>query len=742
MTDAEDRGREERVIFALDIGTRSVTGVVGEIENGMLRVLGVETQEHAERAVVDGQIEDIEQTARVARLVKQRLEQRLGFTLSEVYVAAAGRVLKTKRVACALELDEKKPVSQEELFKLESKAIQQAYQALLEELGGDGGVTYYCVGHSVIQYTLDGYAFSTLVNHRGRQAAVELIATFLPSEVVESLYGAMQQTELTIMSITLEPIAAISAVIPQELRLLNIALVDVGAGTSDIAITNNGSVCAYTMATMAGDEITERVMREFLVDFQMAEKMKFMLSEGKELIAYCDILGFEYSIPSEELRQRILPAVEELAQTIAQQILEINGAPPMAVFMVGGGSRTPELCRLVAQNLSIDEKKVAIGGNNYMKRMVETEPQYISAEYATPIGIAISAMSAQGQENLSVVINGQRVRMMRMGAMTLLEALLRAGYQYGQIMGRSGRSVTYALDGEKKVARGGVPTLAEFEVNGRAANITTPLEAGDSVRFTPAVNGADARPLARGAVKDFAPLEIEYNGETVRAGVYVTINGTPAEAEDEIHEADKVHVLRIITLGDLLVQTDGSLEATVVNGARRTADYILKEGDRVSTVAGAGAAEPPPVSPNSMVVQPAASAAYEPAPMQQPFQPSAPPLSAPAQASETCETPRAAVPNQPVKPVLHVVSHAEEKPQPPEPAVPQRHGAVQIILNGSPVLLPAKPDGTPNLFFDVLNYVAIDPDHPQGEPVIRRNDRAASYIEPIHDGDRIEVYWG
>ena len=52
MTDAEDRGREERVIFALDIGTRSVTGVVGEIENGMLRVLGVETQEHAERAVV------------------------------------------------------------------------------------------------------------------------------------------------------------------------------------------------------------------------------------------------------------------------------------------------------------------------------------------------------------------------------------------------------------------------------------------------------------------------------------------------------------------------------------------------------------------------------------------------------------------------------------------------------------------------------------------------------------------
>nr|WP_243151515.1 cell division FtsA domain-containing protein [Anaerotruncus colihominis] len=518
------------------------------------------------------------------------------------------------------------------------------------------------------------------------------------------------------MSITLEPIAAISAVIPQELRLLNIALVDVGAGTSDIAITNNGSVCAYTMATMAGDEITERVMREFLVDFQMAEKMKFMLSEGKELIAYCDILGFEYNIPSEELRQRILSAVEELAQMIAQQILEINGAPPMAVFMVGGGSRTPELCRLVAQNLSIDEKKVAIGGNNYMKRMVETEPQYISAEYATPIGIAISAMSAQGQENLSVVINGQRVRMMRIGAMTLLEALLRAGYQYGQIMGRSGRSVTYALDGEKKVARGGVPTLAEFEVNGRAANITTPLEAGDSVRFTPAVNGMDARPLARDTVKDFAPFAIEYNGETVQAGVYVTINGTLAEAEDEIHEADKVHVLRITTLGDLLAQTDGALETTVVNGVQCTADYILKEGDCVSAVASAAPA--PPVLQQPLTVP-------EPVPSVVPVD---------LQMTQA----------QPPGPDLSVTPRAQAPALSQEPAVQEtpRHGAVQIILNGSPVLLPGKPDGTPNLFFDVLNYVEIDPDHPQGEPVIRRNERAASYIEPIHDGDRIEVYWG
>ena len=99
---------------------------------------------------------------------------------------------------------------------------------------------------------------------------------------------------------------------------------------------------------------------------------------------------------------------------------------------------------------------------------------------------------------------------------------------------------------------------------------------------------------------------------------------------------------------------------------------------------------------------------------------------------------------QPPGPDLSVTPRAQAPALSQEPAVQEtpRHGAVQIILNGSPVLLPGKPDGTPNLFFDVLNYVEIDPDHPQGEPVIRRNERAASYIEPIHDGDRIEVYWG
>lgn len=84
-----------------------------------------------------------------------------------------------------------------------------------------------------------------------------MVATFLPSEVVDSLYAVMQKAGLEVASMTLEPIAALNAAIPADLRLLNLALVDIGAGTSDIAVCRDGSVVGYTMATVAGDEITE-----------------------------------------------------------------------------------------------------------------------------------------------------------------------------------------------------------------------------------------------------------------------------------------------------------------------------------------------------------------------------------------------------------------------------------------------------------------------------------------------------
>ena len=93
----ELKQQDAELVFALDIGTRSIIGVAGRVVDERLEVLAIEKEEHGRRAMLDGQIEDIGQVAKVARRVTERMEQKLGCRLRRVCVAAAGRALRTEK---------------------------------------------------------------------------------------------------------------------------------------------------------------------------------------------------------------------------------------------------------------------------------------------------------------------------------------------------------------------------------------------------------------------------------------------------------------------------------------------------------------------------------------------------------------------------------------------------------------------------------------------------------------------
>ncbi len=662
----------QELLFVLDIGTRSVIGVVGRVQEEMFEVLCVESVEHSARAVIDGQIEDIEQTAKVAGQVKARLEEQIGLPLTEVHVAAAGRMLKTEHVIHEVDLDPQQPIDIKKLVALEAGAVQEAYEKLAAGLQETDPTDFCNVGHSAVQYQVDGYSFSTLLGHRGKRASVEMIATFLPSEVVESLYATMSMLGLSIASMTLEPIAAMNAVVPKELRLLNVALVDVGAGTSDIAVADKGSVCGYTMATMAGDEVTEQLMQNFLVDFSMAEQMKFDASAGKQTIEYEDVLGIPNAVELEELLEQMHPIVETLAQQIADRILQVNGNPPKAVFMVGGGSQTPGLCQLVAKALSIDEKRVAAGGTNYMKRQVQADKRYLSAEYATPIGIGITAMAAGRGESLSVSLNGVKLHLMG-SSMTVMEALRLGGYQYGQIMGRSGKSMVFQCNGERRMVRGGIPALAEIQVNGELAGLSVLLQPGDEITFVPAKDGADAAPLLREVAPGWSPFQVEWLGEPMTVGSLGWINGVPAQGDQLIQPMDQVIIRQIDTVGDLLIltETQGDDLSLAVNGVPCTDfEQKLHAGDRIDFLG---------KDASRQGIAPAASL---------------------------------------------------DKP---------KDLGLHIQFNEKACIFPPKEGGYQ--LFHLFNYVDIDPQDSHGDIVLLRNGATASFLDPIQDGDRVEIHW-
>lgn len=570
----------QEYVFAMDIGTRSIIGMVGRVENGKLCVIAVEKEEHSMRAMVDGQIEDIEQVAMVAASVKKKLEDTVGFTLDRVYVAAAGRALKTQKVQFEMELNSIETITDDGLRNLEAGALSLAEEKFEAEELEDKGRRFYLVGYSISQYYLEHYPISNLLGHRGKLLGADLIATFLPSEVVESLYTSMLKAGMEVAGMTLEPIASMNAAIPQNLRLLNLVLVDIGAGTSDIASARDGSICGYTMATVAGDEITECLMKQYLIDFDTAEYLKIAMELGDEL-AYTDVLGFEHMITAEEIDRIIDETVQSLCKRIAEKIIEVNGSVPSAVFLVGGGSKMPKVREYVAEYLEMDLKRVALGGNNFSTYAYSDKLDLKDPEYSTPLGIAVSAGLNLINDSFYIQLNDKRAKLFRSGRLTVRDVLMMNGYSYKDMMSRSGQSLVIEIDGRKKVLYGDYAIPAVLTLNDQQAGLSDIVKAGDQIHFEPAVSGKDASAVLADVVQ-LDPLgSVQWNGMDIPIGLSAAVNGLSADGDTPIFSGDKIDIIRIYTVEDLLKHcgVDGPV---LVNDELAVPDRELEDGDLIS----------------------------------------------------------------------------------------------------------------------------------------------------------------
>ena len=528
----------DQAVFALDIGTRSIIGMVGMPDGERIHIVAIERAEHTKRAMIDGQIEDIDQVAKIAGQVKDRLEKKLGCRLNKVCVAAAGRALRTESVTYEMELSRPQKIDAESVSRLEAGAISEAEKLFMNREGRESDRQFYLVGYTVSRYYLDNYMISNLIDHHGRILKADIIATFLPTEVVESLYAAMHKIGLEVSSLTLEPIAAINAAIPQNIRLLNLAMVDIGAGTSDIAVCRDGSVTGYTMAILAGDEITETIMKEYLVDFDTAEKIKAEIDEAEEL-HFSDILGFEQTITRESIFECIKEASSRLCEEISEKILEVNGGMPSAVFLAGGGSRLSGLKEGIVEHLKIDPKRVAIAGNNFKINAYSHEYDLENPEYATPLGIVISAGFSIVNDSFRVILNDRPAKLFRSGSFTVMDVLMMNGYNYQDMIGRSGQNLVVSVNGKRTVFYGEKAEPSVLKLNGEEAQLSDQVNTEDWIVFIPASHGKSASAMLSHVAEIGKGGKVLVNGEAVsedvplKSGDSIVIEDTVAETKEE-----------------------------------------------------------------------------------------------------------------------------------------------------------------------------------------------------------------
>ena len=581
---AETKGKlNDNYIFGLDIGTRSIVGVVGYYSDDRFIVVAHAMREHDTRAMIDGQIHDVGKVTETIMEVKKELEANLGFSLHKACIAAAGRVLKTAMIHVEQETDPLTILDDARINALELLGMERAHQEVNTDLKSNE-MGYYCVGYTVSKYYLNDYEISSLKDHKGKKIGADVLATFLPQEVVESLYTVVQNAGMEVYSLTLEPIAAINVAIPEQFRLLNIALIDVGAGTSDVAITKEGSIVAYGMIPMAGDELTEAIMHKYLVDFNTAETIKRKASTRAKKITFKDVIGIKQSVDATEIHEVLDKAIEPIVDRIGNKIKELNGDKPTnAVFIVGGGGQVKNFPQRLSETLELSPDRVAIRGKEVLNTIdfgdlkVKKGPDMV-----TPVGICLTGIENNRHDFIQVFLNDEPLNIYDNKRLTVMDVAAYKGINPKKLLAKRGDDLTFSVNGNERRIPGepGVPAI--IRINNEEASLSTKVGLNDYISIIEAKEGRHAELSSYKLINDL-DLNVTFDGQKYRLSPEIHLNGRLLEMNYDIHTGDDIR-LKLPTLKSFLIANnlDDYSFTYFINGNEADNNASLADLDQIT----------------------------------------------------------------------------------------------------------------------------------------------------------------
>ncbi|HBA68724.1 MAG TPA: cell division protein FtsA [Lachnospiraceae bacterium] len=732
----EGKNYSGQLVFGLDIGTRSIVGTVGYRSNNRFYVVAQRVKEHETRAMLDGQIHDIRKVGETVSQVKGELEKAIGRNLTEVCIAAAGRVLRTVNVTVDTGFDYDKEMTQEDMYSLASLGVEKAYEMFQDE--NDTDMKFYCVGYSVIHYYINHYPISNPEGHKARVLGAEMIATFLPDDVVDGLNKAVELAGLNVVNMTLEPIAAIQVAIPEMYRMLNIALVDVGAGTSDISITKDGSIVAFGMIPIAGDVLTETIAKHCLVDFGTAEQIKKDAGMMEE-ITFKDIMGLQQSIAKDELLEVLKPVIDSMTLQVADKIKELNGGKSVsAVFVVGGGGKIEGYTDSLADQLGIQQERVAVRGGEVMQSIDFLEENIVKDSLlVTPIGICLSFYE-QSNNFIFVDFNGQRVKLYDNNMLAVVDAAMQAEFEKEGLFPKRGKELNFTVNGKARIVRGQLGEAAVIRVNGEEADIHTPIRGGDRIEVIPSTAGADAA-VELGALNEFGGvIRVTVNDKKIDLPKFARVNGQLQSGYYDIRNNDIIEMLNYYTVKQIAdfmdVMVDNRLRMYVNNKLADMDTYVyenftvswtMKETDADTWAAARERVE---------MAGDNGQEDWEPEAMEE-------------EAFDDVEDLESGTVWDDVPEPEWEYGRTENKERKTAEsttaegmaAVGKPQEKITVLVNGRPVTMEGKAS---YVFVDVFDYIDFDLSTPKGSCVVtKRNGSKARHMEEIQNGDVIEVYW-
>ena len=285
---ARAQKQNDQYLVALDIGTEFVKALVGKVDKttGTIEVIGVGRAHQSLSDMQAGAISDIAGVVDNCDKALSEAEAEAGVSVRSAIIGIAGELVKgtttTVRVA------RKNPTSPLDVAEMEKvinlvqdRAEKRAKQQLAWELGGKS-VEVRLVNSALVSIEIDGYPVTNPIGFQGKDVVVQLYTAFAPLIHIGALEKTAQELDLDLLAVAAEPFAVARAVIGNNPNQnLSAILMDVGGGTTDIAVVNDGGVQGTKMFGIGGRAFTRAIERDLNVEFEQAEELKIGLSTNK-----------------------------------------------------------------------------------------------------------------------------------------------------------------------------------------------------------------------------------------------------------------------------------------------------------------------------------------------------------------------------------------------------------------------------------------------------------------------------
>lgn len=333
-------GDDQRLLYtALDIGTAYAKAMIVEVQDDIGVVLGVGRHQQSYSHMSDGIVTDIPGVIANCNEALLRAEEAAGGVIApNTVIGIAGELVKGSSTTITKQRQHpNKPITPEELESAISSAQQKLLKSAKERIAVETGypnIEVRLTNAAIISVSIDGQVVTNPIGFRGRHFTLTLFSAFAPLMQLGALQTVAQGLDLTLVTIVAEPYALARCLSRNASADSGAIFIDIGGGTTDIALVRQGGIEETRMFALGGRTFTRRLAAHKGLSLKEAEKLK--VNYGQNLVKGTERDEIQQIFASEV--QTWMDSVELLIDELARGEL----LPP-AVYMVGGGSSLPDL---------------------------------------------------------------------------------------------------------------------------------------------------------------------------------------------------------------------------------------------------------------------------------------------------------------------------------------------------------------------------------------------------------------